>query len=120
MLNVLTLAGNIGSDIENFFTPDGGTHIASFSLAFASGFKDGQEQTGWIKVKCFSKLADTTENYLHKGARIAVSGYLQQQRWETENNEKRSSYQLNANSIEFIRINDKGEEPAAGTDQPPF
>jgi len=38
-----------------------------------------------------------------KGARIAVVGILDQNKWETDEGVTRSSIQLIANSIEFIK-----------------
>ena len=117
MLNTVILVGNLGQDPESFFTPDNGTHIATFSLAFISGFKDGKEKTGWIKVTCFGKTADIATQYLHTGARVAVTGSLEQQKWETENNEKRSAIRLIARDLEFIKTDGRGFE---NSDRPPF
>ena len=75
-----------------------------------TGFKDGKDKTGWIKVTCFGRIADTAVQYLHKGARIAVTGTLEQQKWETDNHEKRSAIRLIARDIEFIRTDERGFE----------
>jgi single-strand DNA-binding protein len=98
MLNSCILTGNLGADPEVFYSSDGDP-IATFNLAFRSSKK----KTNWIKVTCFNKLADVTEKHLHKGARIAVVGTLDQHKWETDEGVSRSSYQLIANSIEFIK-----------------
>ena len=113
MLNQLVLTGNLGADPEVFYSSEG-EPVASFSLAFHSSKK----KTGWIKVVCFNRLAEVAEKYLHKGARIAVIGYLDQQKWEDDHGATRSSYQLLANSIEFIKTDGRGfeshqEEPEA-------
>ena len=110
MLNTVILAGNLGQDPESFFTPDEGTHIATFSLAFVSGFKDGNKKTGWLKCKCFGKNADLATQYLSTGSRVAVTGTLSQETWKTENNEKRSSYSLIARDIEFIKTDHGNDE----------
>jgi len=110
MLNTVILAGNLGNDPESFFSSDGETHIVTFSLAFVSGFKDGKEKVSWIKTTCFGKVADLAEKYLHKGARIALTGTLEEQKWETEEKEKRSAIKLIARDIEFIKIDDRGGE----------
>lgn len=115
MLNTVILVGNLGNSPESFYTPEDGNHIASFSLAFVSGFKNGKEKTGWIKVTCFGKLADNAAKYLGKGSRIAVTGTLEEQRWEKDN-EKRSAIKLIARDIEFIRTS-TGQD---NDDRPPF
>ena len=57
-----------------------GEPIATFNMAFRSSKK----KTGWIKVVCFSRLAEVAEKYLHKGASIGIIGTLDQQKQENE------------------------------------
>ena len=99
-MNSCILTGNLGSDPETVYTAEG-THIVNFPLAFRSG----KEKTSWIRVTCFNKLADLAEKYLHKGARIGVSGHLDQDKWKTDSGEQKSSFKLIANTVEFIKIN---------------
>lgn len=114
MLNTCVLTGNLGSDPEVFYSSEGNS-IASFNLAF----RVSKKKTGWITVKCFNRLAEIVEKYLHKGARIAIIGILDQQVWETEEGNTRRSYQLLANSIEFIKTDGRGfEEGQIGDDEP--
>lgn len=105
MLNQCTPTGNLGADPEVFYSPEGNP-VSSFSLAFHSSKK----KTGWIKVVCFQKLAEVSAKYLHKGARIAVIGTLDHHRWETDEGIQKSSFQLIANSLEFIKTDGRGEE----------
>ena len=65
MLNSCILTGNLGADPEMFYSSEG-EPVATFNLAFRSSKK----KTGWIKITCFQRLAETAERYLHKGARI--------------------------------------------------
>ena len=76
MLNQCTLTGNLGGDPEVFYSSEGNP-VASFSLASHSSKK----KTGWIKLTCFQKLAEVAAKYLHKGARIAVIGTLDEGDW---------------------------------------
>ncbi len=116
MLNQCTLTGNLGGDPEVFYSSDG-SPVASFSLAFHSSKK----KTGWIKVVCFQKLAEVTQKYLHKGARIAVIGTLDNHKWETDEGIQRSSFQIIANTLEFIKTDGRGFEGGeAKTDDIPF
>jgi len=115
MLNSCILTGNLGADPEVFYSSEG-QPVATFNLAFRSSKK----KTGWIKITCFQKLAETAERYLHKGARIAIIGTLDQQKWETDEGVQRSSFQLIANSIEFIKTNGKGFEEGQPDDDIPI
>ena len=103
MLNQSILTGNLGNDPEMFYSSEGNP-VASFNLAFRSSKK----KTGWIKCVCFGRLAEVTEKYLHKGARIGIIGTLDQQKWENEEGVTRSSFQLIANSLEFIKTDGRG------------
>ncbi|MEA1947997.1 MAG: single-stranded DNA-binding protein [Thermodesulfobacteriota bacterium] len=115
MLNQTILTGNLGADPEVFYSSEGNP-VASFNLAFRSSKK----KTGWIKVTCFQRLAEVTEKYLHKGARIGIIGTLDQQKWETDEGVTRSSYQLIANSLEFIKTDGRGFEEGEGQGDVPF
>ena len=103
MINNCILTGNLGADPEVFYNPEGNP-VTSFNLAFQSSKK----KTGWIKVVCFQKLAEIASLYLHKGARIAVVGYLDQHKWTTDDGQARSSFQIIANNIEFIKTDGRG------------
>ena len=96
-MNQLILSGNLGADPETFFTGNGDP-ISTFNLAFKSSRK--KDDTNWIKVTAFNKLAEICQVYLHTGARICVSGYLNQDKWETEdggNGQVSSSSQIASN-----------------------
>ena len=105
MLNSCILTGNLGADPEIFYGSEGDP-VSTFNLAFRSSKK----KSGWIKVTCFGRLAEVASRYLHKGARIAVIGTLDQNQWQTDKGNQRSSLQLIANSIEFIKTDGRGFE----------
>ena len=90
------------------------------SVIINLAFRSSKKKTNWIKITCFNKLAEITEKYLHRGARIAIIGTLDQQKWETDEGVQRSSFQLIANTIEFIKTDGRGFEDGEGEDNPPF
>lgn len=114
MLNQIVLTGNLGDDPSVFYSSEGDP-ISSFSLAFHSGKK----KTGWIKVVCFKKLAEVAETYLHKGAKIAVLGNLDHHKWEGDDSIVRHSFQVIANSIEFIKTDGRGFENSQASEEHP-
>jgi single-strand DNA-binding protein len=114
MLNVCILSGHLGADPEIRYSQEG-KPIATFSLAFHSG----KNKTGWLKVTAFQKLAELTETYLHKGAKISVVGQLEQEKWES-NGETRSGFKILANSIEFIKTDGRGFTGDSQDDDLPF
>ena len=115
-MNLCILTGNLGQDPEIFYSSDGDP-IASFNLAF----KSGKDKTSWIKVTAFNKTAEVCEKYLHKGAKIIINGSLSQEKWETDDGEKRSAMKVIANRIEFIKTDGRGFENQQKDDgDPPF
>ncbi len=108
-MNHCILTGNLGADPKIFWSPDGKA-IASFNLAF----KSMKDKTSWVKVTCFNKLAEVSEKYLHKGAKITIAAVLDQENWETEQGEKRTTLRLIANKIEFLKTDGRG---FTGTDK---
>jgi len=119
MLNQIVLVGNIGNDPDSFFTSEG-TQIASFSLAFNCSKKS----TGWVKCSCFGRTAEIATTFLHKGARIAVQGTLDQHHWNAEDGSPRSSFQINCQQLEFIKTDGRGfkeeENSTKKDDEVPF
>jgi len=103
IMNIVILTGHLGADPESKLTQDG-MLIVNFSLAF----KSSKEKTGWIKATCFHKTAELAEKYLHKGAKIAVTGMLDQDKWTTEKGENKTTIKLIANSIEFLKTDGRG------------
>ena len=73
------------------------------------------------KVVSFQKLADICGQYLHKGARIAIVGVLDQNKWQTDDGQTRSTFQLIANTVEFIKTDGRGfTEGTQSDDDVPF
>jgi single-strand DNA-binding protein len=105
MLNQCILTGNLGDDPSSHYTPEG-LAVSHFNIAFKSSAK--KKDPNWIKVSCFGKLAEVASTYLHKGARIAVIGILDQNKWQGDDGQMRSTFQIIANTVEFIKTDGRG------------
>lgn len=117
-MNVVVLSGNLGDDPTSKYTTEG-MHIESFSMAFTST----KNKTGWIRVTCFDKIADIAEKYLHKGAKVAITGQIEYEKWTNDNNEVRTSIKIIARGIDFIKIDGKVSDNTKEngyTDEIPF
>ena len=115
-MNVCILSGNLGADPEEFYSSEGNP-VVTFNLAF----KSSKDKTGWIKIVCFNRLAETATKYLHKGAKICISGTLDQNKWETDEGQTRTNFQLIAHNIDFIKTDGRGFEGKADEENgPPF
>ena len=103
MDNNVTLVGNVTRDPEIRYTPSGQT-VATFGLAVNRRWQNRQnneweEQTSFFDVKCWAQMAENVGESLHRGARVIVSGRLEQRSWETENGDKRSKVEVVADEI---------------------
>jgi single-strand DNA-binding protein len=99
--NSVSLVGNITRDPELRFTP-AGQAVATFGMAVNRRYqKNGQweEQTSFFNVTAWGTLGENASNSLHKGARVLVSGRLEQRSWETQEGEKRSVVEVVADEI---------------------
>lgn len=76
MYNNVTLIGNIGSDPESRYTPNG-IAILSFSLATSKKVK-GEDKTVWWRITVWDKLAETMGEMVSKGQRVFVSGEFEE------------------------------------------
>lgn len=71
MFQQTVLIGNLGRDPEMRYTPDGKA-VCSLSVAVNTG----KDHTLWVTVAAWDKLAESCNQYLHKGDQVAVSGEL--------------------------------------------
>jgi single-strand DNA-binding protein len=97
----VTLVGNITREPELRFTA-GGQAVASFGIAVNRRWqKDGkwEEQTSFFNVTAWSTLGENVAQSLDKGARVIVTGRLEQREYETREGEKRTSVDVIADEI---------------------
>ena len=101
--NSVTLVGNITRDPELRFTPSGQA-TASFGLAVNRVWNDRQtnerkEAVSFFDIVCWREMAENASESLSKGARVLVTGRLEQRSWETGEGERRSKIEVVADEI---------------------
>ena len=101
--NSVTLVGNLTRDPELRFTPSGQA-TASFGLAVNRRWQNRQnneweEATSFFNIVCWREMAENASESLQKGARVLVTGRLEQRSWETEQGEKRSVVEIVADEV---------------------
>ena len=103
MLNKIILMGRLGRDPEVRYT-QGGTPVASFSLAVDRDFADqgtGKRPTDWIDVVAWSARAKFVQQYFRKGQLAVVEGRLQIRDWTDREGNKRRSAEVVADQVYF-------------------
>jgi len=101
--NSVTLVGNITRDPELRFTPSGQA-TASFGLAVNRVWNDRQtnerkEAVSFFDIVCWREMAENASESLAMGARVLVTGRLEQRSWETGEGERRSKIEVVADEI---------------------
>ncbi len=103
MSNTTTLSGNLTRDPEIRYTRDGQAST-TFGLAVTRrwqprGSDEWEEATSFFDVVCWRGLAENVALSLVKGARVLVSGRLDQHSWESENGERRTRVEVTADEV---------------------
>jgi single-strand DNA-binding protein len=104
-LNRVMLIGNVGTDPEMRFTPNG-SPVTSFRIAtnrvFTTSDGERKQETEWFTVVSWRKLAESCNQFLTKGQRVYVEGSLRTRTWEGQDGQKRSRVEVIANRVLFL------------------
>lgn len=104
-LNKVLLIGNVGTEPEMRFTPNG-KPVTSFRIAtnrvFTASDGERKRETEWFTVVTWSKLAESCNQFLTKGQRVYVEGRLRTRTWEGQDGQKRSQVEVVADRVLFL------------------
>lgn len=100
--NTITIIGNVTREPELRFTPSGQAN-SRFGVAVNRRWQDKssgewQEATSFFDVVCWRELAENCSESLPKGARVIVSGRLEQRTYEKDG-DKRSVVEIIADEV---------------------
>ena len=111
-LNKVMIIGNIGSDPEMRFTPNG-KPVTSFRVATNRVYNtpegERKEETEWFTVVAWNKLAEQCNQFLSKGRLVYAEGRLRTRVWEGQDGQKHSRTEVIANRVSFL--DKKGATP---------
>ena len=115
-LNQCNFIGRLGKDIELKYTA-GGSAIANFSIACGDDYKDKQgqkvEQTNWINIVVFGKLAEICGEYLKKGSQVYISGKQVTRKWQDQSGQDKYTTEIVANEMQLFG----GKSESSGSQQ---
>ena len=104
-LNRVMLIGNVGTDPEMRYTPNG-TPVTSFRVAtsrvYTTGDGERKQETEWFTVVAWRKQAESCSQFLTKGQRVYVEGSLRTRAWEGKDGQKRTNIEVIANRVLFL------------------
>ena len=107
-MNVVTLIGNLATDVE-FRDVGDGRQVANFVLAVD---RPGKDEADFVRITTWNKQAEICAQYLAKGRKVAVDGRLRSSSWEDSDGNKRSAIEVVANRVQFLSP-PPGKEEAA-------
>ena len=116
-LNHVVLIGNLTRDVgDGYSVLSNGTAKASVSIAVNRSKKNGDQwvdEVSYFDITIWGKTAENLKPYLVKGQKIAVDGYLKQDRWEKDG-QKFSKIQIVANSVQLLGGRSDSSQSAGG------
>ena len=103
-LNKVFIFGNLTRDPELKSLPSG-TKVASFGIATNRKYKDKDgnwaDATEFHNVVVFGRQAETTSQYLKKGASALIEGRIQTRSWEGQDGQKKYRTEIIADRVQF-------------------
>ena len=104
--NRVILVGNLVRDPEIRYVGSGAA-VTKFTLAVNRRSKQ-QEETDFIDIVAWDKLAETCNTYLKKGMSVLVEGRLSIRSYETKEGEKRKAAEVVCNVMQMLDRANRG------------
>ena len=113
MVNKWIGIGNLGADPEVRYTQSG-SPVCSFKIACSEKYKDAsgnvQENTEWVPIVAWSKLAEICGQHLHKGRRVYIEGKLQTRKWQDQSGADRYTTEIVAREMKMLDGKEDGQQ----------
>lgn len=109
-LNSCSFTGRLTKDAEVVTVGAKGTQITKFSIANNTGFGT-YARTNFFNVQIWGKAGVAVSQYLTKGKQVAVTGVLENNKWQDQNGASHDAWQLTASSVTLLADSKGGQEP---------
>ena len=118
-INNLNISGNLCRDAE-LRTTQNGFSVLGFTIAVNERKKNAQtgeweQYPNYVDCSMFGTRAEKLAQYLLKGVKVSITGRIHQDRWETNEGQKRSKLGVYVDELEFMasRNNNGAQTPQA-------
>jgi single-strand DNA-binding protein len=112
MYQKIIIVGNLGSDPEMRYMPDG-TAVTNFSVATNRKWTDGQgvpqEEVTWFRVATWGRVAENCNQYLSRGSKVLVEGSIKPdpatggpKTFVRHDGTVGASYEIKADTVRFL------------------
>lgn len=110
-MNNLTIIGRITKDLELKNVGSKNTAMVQFNVAVSRSYKNakGEYVTDFFRCTAFGNQAETINKFFKKGSMIALSGAMQNDKYEKDGASV-DSWQLHVEKIDFCGLNNKSNE----------
>lgn len=113
-MNKIIMIGHLGRDPEMTFTPSGSA-VTKFSLAVSRKWtekasSEKKSETTWFNIVAWERLAETCNQYLHKGSKVYIEGRMTSREYTDKDNVKRTVWDVVISEMEMLDT-----KPADGT-----
>ena len=103
--NFTAIEGNLVRDPEVLETKAGST-FCKFTIGSNRSYKNKEGEVindaSFFDVTIWSKLAKSCGEYLKKGSRVLVSGFLQRSTWEDKEGKKNYKISITGREVNFL------------------
>lgn len=106
-MNKVMLIGNAGRDPEMTYAPSGSA-VSKFTLAVSRKWTDKatnekKEETIWFRIIAWDRLAETIQQYVHKGTKLFIEGRLAlPHEYQDREGKTRFALEVIASNIELL------------------
>jgi single-strand DNA-binding protein len=105
-INKVILIGNLGTDPEVRYMPNGGA-VANLTIATSESWTDKETnqkktETEWHKLVIYKRLAEIAGQYLRKGSKIYVEGKLKTRKWQDNQGVDRYTTEIVVNELQML------------------
>ena len=115
-LNKVFLMGNLTRDPELRYVPSGRA-VTTFTVAVNRVYKtqtgEQKEIVSFIRIVVWGRRAKVCGEYLSKGSPVFIEGRLQSRSWDAPDGQKRSTIEVIADNVQFLRTSAKQRDQAA-------
>lgn len=117
-MNRCFFIGNVVRDPE-LTTTDSGITVCKFSIAVNRQTRsaNGERGVDFLNIVAWRGLGELCAKYLTKGKKVCIVGELQTFSYTTQNGEKKYSFNIVAQDVEFLasRVDEGNEESTEDT-----
>ena len=117
-MNKIMLIGNLGRDPELNYTPSG-TAVTKFTMAVNRRTRDREsgerrDETTWFNIVAWNQLAETCNQYLHKGSKVYIEGRMTSRKFTDKDGNERTAWEVTANEMEMLDPKGQSQGSSSG------